>query len=166
MTSPVARPDPTATSAAAGGDGGPPVAASVPSPAPGLIAAAALAALALGGMAWRAGPGTPLWSGLVMAGISLPLGLALQAWRCLRQARQQTEANALRLQRLARRDRQFRHAEQVARIGSFDWDRVNGKLHWSERHFRLWGLAPTAQAPHYGHFRRSIHPDDRADREA
>ena len=70
------------------------------------------------------------------------------------------------MQRLARRDRQFRHAEQVARIGSFDWDRVNGKLHWSERHFRLWGLAPTAQAPHYGHFRRSIHPDDRADREA
>lgn len=70
------------------------------------------------------------------------------------------------MQRLARRDRQICHAEQVARIGSFDWDQVNGKLHWSEGHFRLCGLAPTAQAPHYGHFCRSIHPDDRADREA
>ena len=70
------------------------------------------------------------------------------------------------MQRLARRDRQFRHAEQVARIGSFDKDRVNGKLHGSAGHCRLWRLAPTAQAPRYGHFRRSIHPDDRADREA
>ena len=166
MTSPVARPDPTATSAAEDGDGTPPVAAPVPSPAPGLIAAAALAALALGGMAWQAGPGTPLWSGLVVAGISLPLWLALQAWRCRRQARQQVEANALRLQRLARRDLQFRHAEQMARIGSFDWDLVNGKLHWSEGHFRLWGLAPAGQAPDYEHFCRSIHPDDQAEREA
>ena len=77
MTSPVTRPDPTAAAAAEGGEGDLPGSAPVPSPAPGLIAAAALAMLALGGMAWQAGPGTPLWSGLVVAGVSLPLGLAL-----------------------------------------------------------------------------------------
>ena len=149
MSSSVARPDPTAAFAAEGVDGGLPVSVSVPTPtpAPGLIAAAALATLGLGGLAWHAGPGTPLWTGLVVAGISLPLGLALQAWRCQRQARQQAEANGLRLQRLTRRDQQLRHAEQVAQVGSFDLDLVNGILHWSDGHFRLWGLAPAAQAP-------------------
>ncbi len=164
MPPPVARPDPAvARVVESGGEG---VSAPASGPTPGLSAAASLATLALGGMAWQAGPGTLLWAGLVVGGISLPLGLALQAWRYQRLARQQAQANALRLQTLARRDQQLRRAEQVAQLGSFDWNLADGSLHWSDGHFRLWGLAPAAQAPDYDHFCRSVHPDDQAAREA
>jgi PAS domain S-box-containing protein len=51
-------------------------------------------------------------------------------------------------------------AEQVAQLGSFDWNPVTGALHWSDEHFRLWGHAPGSLTPDYATFRASIHPDD------
>ncbi|OYU68103.1 MAG: hypothetical protein CFE45_43405, partial [Burkholderiales bacterium PBB5] len=65
-------------------------------------------------------------------------------------------------QALARSAHQLGIAEQLAGLGSFDWHLASGALHWSEQHFRLWGLAPGSVVPDYDTFRRGVHPDDLA----
>ena len=77
-----------------------------------------------------------------------------------------TASADLRLRALQRREQQLRLAEQVAGLGSFDWDTQTGELHWSDQHFRLWGLQPGALTPSYEVFRRAVHPDDLPDLEA
>ncbi|MBA4177797.1 MAG: hypothetical protein C0505_14760 [Leptothrix sp. (in: Bacteria)] len=62
--------------------------------------------------------------------------------------------------RLAEREHQLRHAQEIAHVGSFDWNPVSGALEWSDEHFRLWGLVPGSVAPDYALFRRGVHPDD------
>jgi len=52
------------------------------------------------------------------------------------------------------------NAQQIARVGSFDWNPVTGKLKWSDEHFRLWGYAPRSHVPDYAFFRQGVHPDD------
>lgn len=61
---------------------------------------------------------------------------------------------------LAESESQLRHAQEVARLGSFNWKPLSGELHWSDEHFRLWGLEPGASKPDYTLFRQGIHPDD------
>jgi PAS domain S-box-containing protein len=67
---------------------------------------------------------------------------------------------AAELAALWRSDQQLRLAEQVAQLGSFDWNPVSGTLHWSDEHFRLWGLAPGSVTPTYAVFRQGVHADD------
>ena len=64
------------------------------------------------------------------------------------------------LKALREREEQLRHAQEIARLGSFDWNTVSGELRWSDEHFRLWGMVPGAVTPDYALFRDSIHPDD------
>ena len=52
------------------------------------------------------------------------------------------------------------NAQQIAHIGSFEWDPVSGDLNWSDEHFRLWGYNPGAQPPDYSLFRQGVHPED------
>ncbi|MDP2399141.1 MAG: PAS domain-containing protein [Burkholderiales bacterium] len=61
---------------------------------------------------------------------------------------------------LAERQRQLHEAQEVAHLGSYDWDPVSGELLWSDEHFRLWGLAPQSTTPSYALFRQGIHPED------
>jgi len=53
-------------------------------------------------------------------------------------------------------------AQNIARIGSFEWHPVTGELRWSDEHFRLWGLQPQSVKPSYELFRNGVHPDDAA----
>jgi len=32
------------------------------------------------------------------------------------------------------------NAQKIAHLGSFDWNPVSGELHWTDEHYRLWGL--------------------------
>ena len=52
------------------------------------------------------------------------------------------------------------HAQQVARIGSFDWNVETKELRWSDEHFRLWGLRPQCEPPSPELLRRGVHPQD------
>lgn len=57
-------------------------------------------------------------------------------------------------------------AQRVAHLGSFDWNPNTDELHWSDEHYRLWGLEPGTAKPNYSLFRLGVHPDDIAQLEA
>ena len=61
---------------------------------------------------------------------------------------------------LREREEQLRHAQEIAHLGSFDWNPASGELRWSDEHFRLWGLVPGAATPDYALFRSGVHRDD------
>ncbi|MEO8856126.1 MAG: EAL domain-containing protein [Burkholderiaceae bacterium] len=87
--------------------------------------------------------------------------VAVRANRGVRDNAGLRAAQAVRVEALQRSDRQLRRAEQLARLGSFEWDLVTGELLWSDEHFRLWGLEPTLDPPSHEQLLQSIHPDDR-----
>ena len=51
-------------------------------------------------------------------------------------------------------------AQQVAHLGSFEWDLLSGDLKWSDEHYRLWGLHPGSVTPSLELFQQGIDPDD------
>jgi PAS domain S-box-containing protein len=51
-------------------------------------------------------------------------------------------------------------AEEVAQIGSWDWDLETGRLLWSDNLFRLYGLEPGEITPTPGYVLEQVHPDD------
>ena len=51
-------------------------------------------------------------------------------------------------------------AQQVAHVGSFEWDLISGELKWSDEHFRLWGLQPGSVTPSLELFQQRIDPED------
>jgi PAS domain S-box-containing protein len=56
----------------------------------------------------------------------------------------------------------LRLAQQVARIGSWDWNLETGAIRWSDEVFRMFGLDKEKFAVSYDKFIQFIHPDDRA----
>ena len=116
------------------------------------LPSAGLATLALGAWTWVAAPGGAYWTALALAGAALPLSLALQTRAHRRRARQQAMDTALRMQALQMQTQQLQRAEQLAQLGSFDWNLSDGSLHWSDGHFRLWGLPANEPTPDYPAF--------------
>jgi PAS domain S-box-containing protein len=51
--------------------------------------------------------------------------------------------------------------EQLAQIGSWQWDRAKGELRWSDNLFRLMGLQPGQLVPSPEYLTQQTHPDDR-----
>ena len=93
-----------------------------------------------------------LFSLFAVAGV---LVLSLVAWRMV----------AIRNRRLVEKEvenseARLKGAQQLAHLGSFDWDAATGELQWSDEHFRLWGLEPQSVTPSYALFRQGVHPDD------
>ena len=136
-------------------------------PAPWPLVAAVAASVAAAGLAWQVpdtDAGIPWGTALLgLAAAVLPLWLGRQLWRQSRAAQDQAsrvQAQAAQLQTLSRANELLRRAEQVAQLGSFDWNPVSGALHWSDEHYRLWGHAPGTLTPDYAAFRARIHPDD------
>jgi signal transduction histidine kinase len=52
-------------------------------------------------------------------------------------------------------------AQQLAALGSWERNLITGEGFWSENHYRLFGMQPTANAPSLDVFFTLIHPDDR-----
>lgn len=53
-------------------------------------------------------------------------------------------------------------AQQIANIGSWEWDVVKDKLYWSDEMYRIYGLEPQQLVATYQGFLDRVHPDDRA----
>ena len=57
-------------------------------------------------------------------------------------------------------------AQQLARLGSWEWDIRANVVTWSDELFRIYGSEPQSFDPSYEAFLERVHPDDRADVDA
>lgn len=55
----------------------------------------------------------------------------------------------------------LRTAQQIARMGSWDWDILNNAIFWSEEVYRVFGLKEGALGATYESFMDHVHPADR-----
>jgi PAS domain S-box-containing protein len=55
----------------------------------------------------------------------------------------------------------FNEAQQVAHVGSWDWNIAENKVRWSDELFRICGLAPQSQEVTFESYLERVHPDDR-----
>jgi PAS domain S-box-containing protein len=63
-------------------------------------------------------------------------------------------------------EERLRLALEAARMATWEWDVVSGRVVWNDEHYRLLGYEPGAFVPSYEHWASGIHPDDRAATEA
>ena len=83
----------------------------------------------------------------------------LTAWRL-----NETALDSERSARLAseRATKDLAEAQQIARIGSWEWDVESGNVWWSDELYRICGIDDPAFVPTVTSFVELIHPDDRA----
>jgi diguanylate cyclase (GGDEF)-like protein/PAS domain S-box-containing protein len=67
---------------------------------------------------------------------------------------------------LRRSEARLREAQQLARLGSWEWDIPANVVTWSDELFRIYGLEPQSLSPSYEDFLQRVHPDDRDDVDA
>ena len=60
------------------------------------------------------------------------------------------------------RERQLAEAQEVAQLGSWEWEPETGRISWSDEQFRLFGLLPQSLEPTYEDWLQRVHPEDRA----
>jgi PAS domain S-box-containing protein len=63
---------------------------------------------------------------------------------------------------LARAHAVLAEAQEVAHVGSWEWDVRTDRVTWSEELYRLWGLKPGELEMTYQGYLESVHPDDRS----
>lgn len=63
---------------------------------------------------------------------------------------------------LRRRQKQLAEAQQIARLGSWEWDIPNNVVHWSEALHRIYGTTPGDTTLTYEGFLDRVHARDRA----
>ena len=62
-------------------------------------------------------------------------------------------------EKLKRSEARLAEAQQVARVGSWEWDVTTRKLSWSDEEFRLFGFSPSEFEPTYEHYRSCVSPE-------
>jgi PAS domain S-box-containing protein len=55
----------------------------------------------------------------------------------------------------------LREAQEVAHLGSWEWDMAADRVTWSDELYRIYGLAPQSVEITYERYLERIHPDDR-----
>src|SRR3954454_22643889 len=64
-------------------------------------------------------------------------------------------------ERLRRSEALLAESQQLAHIGSWNWDLTNGGVHWSDEHYRIFGLEPQEPPITLDRAWDRVHPDDR-----
>jgi len=59
-------------------------------------------------------------------------------------------------------ERQLSEAQRLARLGSWTWDSVTGRVWWSDALYKLYGFEPGAVLPSCDAFLERVHLDDRS----
>lgn len=62
---------------------------------------------------------------------------------------------------LKKREHQLAVAQQIAHIGSWEWDITTDSVRWSDELFKIFGVDRTKFAGTYQHYLDLVHPDDR-----
>lgn len=51
-------------------------------------------------------------------------------------------------------------AQEIARLGSWEWNIATGDIHWSKQVYDIFGIKPSEQSLSYDKYAKLIHPDD------
>lgn len=62
---------------------------------------------------------------------------------------------------LKKSEESLRRAQQIAKLGNWEWDIVKNDLRWSDEIYRIFGVKPHEFEATYEAFLRYVHPDDR-----
>jgi PAS domain S-box-containing protein len=54
----------------------------------------------------------------------------------------------------------LRYAQEIAKMGSWEWDVFTNETIWSDYYFSFFGVNPSIEEPNFELFRSKIHPDD------
>ncbi|MEI6436237.1 MAG: PAS domain S-box protein, partial [Bacteroidota bacterium] len=54
----------------------------------------------------------------------------------------------------------LRQAQEIAKLGSWEYDLINQKVKWSENCYIIYGLKPYELKPTFEYFKSRVHPDD------
>ena len=65
------------------------------------------------------------------------------------------------VQRLRLSEARFADAQQVANVGSWEWDVLERSESWSDQMYRIFGVQVNSFTPSFESFSRFLHPDDR-----
>lgn len=63
--------------------------------------------------------------------------------------------------KLRQREAQLAEAQELAHLGSWEWDLEGGKMLWSAEQYRIFGVQPSRFRPSKENFLAQVHPDDR-----
>ena len=63
---------------------------------------------------------------------------------------------------LMKSERQLADAQEIAHVGSFEWETETDVVRWSDELYRIYGLKPREFEATYAAFLERIHPDDRS----
>ncbi|PYL78529.1 MAG: hypothetical protein DMF26_00445, partial [Verrucomicrobia bacterium] len=87
-----------------------------------------------------------------------------RAEQSLSQARRELETKVEeRTAKLSRHSEAFlAEGERISHTGSWSWKISNGKVTWSDEHFRIFGFEPEKTEPSFQLFLETVHPEDRS----
>jgi len=63
-------------------------------------------------------------------------------------------------QNLIKKEELLKEAQDMANLGSWEWDVLQNKIHWSDELYRIFGFKPGEFDLNYENFLDQIHPDD------
>jgi len=64
-------------------------------------------------------------------------------------------------ERLRQSEADLKRAQEMAHLGSWDWNIVTGELKWTDEIYRIFGHKPQEFGATYEAFLKAVHPDDR-----
>jgi PAS domain S-box-containing protein len=77
------------------------------------------------------------------------------------QVRKRTASLADAVEKLQKSRSVLNDAQQVAHIGSWEWDVLANRVLWSDELYRIYGLEPESVEVNYESYIHRVHPDDR-----
>ncbi|MBE7549597.1 MAG: PAS domain S-box protein [Anaerolineales bacterium] len=117
----------------------------------------------------KAGFGFPIWAGEEVVAVleffstttAEPDGAFLEAVTQIGTQLGRVVERKRAEKRIRESERELTEAQQIAHLGSWQWDITSNKVSWSDELYRIYGLAPQSIEITYEGFLELVHPDDR-----